>query len=308
MATSGFLDYCRQKEEAALAAPLAGFATLSDEAVGADLLSIGNPWTRRLFDGDFHRSPGSVAPDLPAVSLLLSQLPAPPEASAGQAVGASAGRGLGDTVRHLVHEGLSRVDADAVMGGMGADHTIDHVCSVWHPELVRLREEWGLPRHPVQVLVTNSCDVPFERCLLFQEPSLRVIVVTRSSMVATARARLRQSPWVEVLDAGEPLNLPRALTSLRDEGIAVVSAVGGRRVASTLLQAQVVTDLYVTTCAPDSAAAAVAFYDGPPLLRRRLLSKTGRGSEVKVRFEHLVPSSVYAPGLRLGMAPSSVLR
>jgi len=308
MATSGFLDYCRHKEEAALAAPLAGFATLADEAVGADLLSFGNPWTRRLFDGDFHRSAGAASPDLPAVSLLVSQLPASPETRPDQNPSPASPACPGETVRHLVHEGLSRVDADAVLGGMDADQTLHHVCSVWHPELVRLRAEWGLPRHPAQVLVTNSCDVPFEQCLLFREPSLRVIVVTRSSMVATARARLRQSPWVDVLDAGEPLDLRRALTSLRDEGIAVVSAVGGRRVASTLLQAQLVTDLYVTTCTPGSAAAAVAFYDGPPLRRRRLLSKTGRGSEASVRFEHLVPPSVYAPGLRLGAAPSSILR
>ncbi len=63
---------------------------------------------------------------------------------------------------------------------------------MWHPELVKLRAERGLPRHPVQVLVTNSCQVAFDHCLLFQEPSLRVIVVTRDSLVAGARARLRE--------------------------------------------------------------------------------------------------------------------
>ena len=42
MTTSAFLEYCRRKEEEALAAPLAGFATVSEEAGGADLLSFGN--------------------------------------------------------------------------------------------------------------------------------------------------------------------------------------------------------------------------------------------------------------------------
>jgi riboflavin biosynthesis pyrimidine reductase len=288
MTTPGFQDYCRLKEEAALAAPLVGFTTLAEEAGGADLHSFGNAWTRRLFDGDFHRSAGPASPDLPSVSLIVSEV----EVS------------FGATVPHLLHEGLTRVDADAVIGGIGAASTGNQICSVWHPELVRLRAERGLSRHPVQVLVTNSCDVPFDQCLLFREPSLQVIVVTRSSLVATARARLRECPWVEVLGAGEPLDLRAALTVLRGRGMAVMSAVGGRRIATSLLDAGLVTDLYVTTREPGSAASALSFYNGPPLVRRRLLSKAGRGSEGAVRFEHLVPPSVYAPGLRLGLNSS----
>jgi riboflavin biosynthesis pyrimidine reductase len=285
MGISGFQDYCRSKQDAALAAALVGFTTLVEEAGGADLLSFGNTWTRHLFDGDFHRSAGPASPELPSVSLIVSE-----EGS------------FGATASHLLHEGLTRVDADAVLAGIGvAPDTGNHICSVWHPELVRLRADRGLPRHPVQVLITNSGDVPFDRCLLFHEPSLQVIVVTRSSLVTTVRAGLREYPWVEVLDAGEPLDLRRALTQLRDRGIAVISAVGGRRVATTLLDAGLVTDLYVTVRDPGSAASALAFYNGPPLVRRRLLSKAGRGPEGAVRFEHLVQPSVYAPGLRLGL-------
>jgi len=292
MSTSpGFRDYCRHKEEAALSASLAGFTTIAEESGGADLLSFGNAWTRRLFDGDFHRSAGPASPELPSVSLIVTEEGLP-----------------GTTVPHLLHEGLTRVDADAVLGGIGAAESGDRICSVWRPELVKLRAERGLPRHPVQVLVTNSCDVPFDRCLLFHEPSLQVIVVTRTSLVRAARARLRECPWVEVIGAGEPLDLRAALTRLRDRGVAVVSAVGGRRVATSLLDAGLVTDLYVTVREPASAASALAFYNGPPLVRRRLLSKAGRGSEGAVRFEHLVPPSVYAPGLRVGLGPSGVWR
>jgi riboflavin biosynthesis pyrimidine reductase len=288
--TPGFSDYCRHKEEAARSAALAGFTTIAEEAGGADLLSFGNAWTRRLFDGDFHRSAGPASPELPSVSLIVTE------------------EGLlGTTVPHLLHEGLTRVDADAVLGGIGAGSG-DQICSVWHPELVQLRAERGLPRHPVQVLVTNSCDVPFDRCMLFHEPSLQVIVVTRTSLAATARARLRECPWVEVIGAGDPLDLRAALTQLRHRGMAVVSAVGGRRVATSLLDAGLVTDLYVTVREPASAASALSFYNGPPLVRRRLLSKAGRGPDGAVRFEHLVPPSVYAPGLRLGLGPSGVWR
>ena len=59
--TPGFTEYCRHKEEAALSAPLAGLTTIVEESGGADLLSFGNAWTRRLFDGDFHRSAGPAS-------------------------------------------------------------------------------------------------------------------------------------------------------------------------------------------------------------------------------------------------------
>ena len=285
-------------------APLAGFTTVAEEAGGADLLSFGNAWTRMLFDGDFHRSAGPASPELPAVSLVVTQAdPATPVTMA-----AAPAEAFGVTVPHLLHEGLTRVDADAVLGGMGQATSTSQICSVWHPELVKLRAERGLPRHPVQVLVTNSCPVAFEHGLLFQEPSLRIIVVMRDSLVAGARARLRDCPWVSVVGAGEPLDLRLALKQLRELGIAVISAVGGRRVACTLLDAGLVTDLYVTVREPGSTASALAFYDGPPLVRRRLLAKAGRGAEGHVRFEHLVPPSVYSSGLRLGLGPSALWR
>jgi riboflavin biosynthesis pyrimidine reductase len=301
MATNRFEEYCRRKEAAALAAPLAGFRTIAEEVGGADLLSFGSAWTRQLFDGDFHRSAGPASPELPSVGLLVTDVDADVEGRDWTGT-------LGATVPHLLFEGLTRIDADAVLGGLGAATGDNQICSVWHPELVGLREARGLPRHPVQVLVTNTCDLPFDTCLLFQEPSLRVIVVTRTSLVRPARACLRESPWVEVLPAGDPLDLRLALTRLRDQGIAVVSAVGGRRLAKSLLDGGLVTDLYVTVREPASAAAALAFYDGPPIVRRRLLSKAVRGAEGAVRFEHLVPPSVYAPGLRLGVTPFGVLR
>jgi len=305
MTTPGFQAYCRQKEDAALAAPLAGLTTIAEEAGGADLLSFGNGWTRRLFDGDFYRSAGPASPELPAVSLIVTQ---PDGQAVPRTLAVASSDAFGPTVPHLLHEGLTRVDADAVLGGLGAASSCNEVCSVWHPELVKLRAERGLPRHPVQVLVTNSCQTVFEGCLLLREPSLRVILVTRDSLVASARARLPDRPWVSVMGAGEPLDLRLALKQLREQGIAVVSAVGGRRVATTLLDAGLVTDLYVTVREPGSTASALSFYHGPPLVRRRLLAKAGRGAEGDIRFEHLVPPSVYAPGLRLGLRPSVLWR
>jgi len=51
-----FERYVNRKEELAAAARLSGFYTAADEMPGPGLVSIGNDWTRRLFDGDFYRS------------------------------------------------------------------------------------------------------------------------------------------------------------------------------------------------------------------------------------------------------------
>ena len=48
--------YVIRKEELAAAARLSGFYTVEDAAAGRGLAAVGNPWTRRLFDGDFYRS------------------------------------------------------------------------------------------------------------------------------------------------------------------------------------------------------------------------------------------------------------
>ena len=64
--------------------------------------------------------------------------------------------GGGDTDKHLVYEGLSRVDADAVLAGAATARSERMVFSVWHPELVALRCSLGHRRHPAQVVVTDT--------------------------------------------------------------------------------------------------------------------------------------------------------
>jgi hypothetical protein len=54
------------------------------------------------------------------------------------------------------------------------------VFSIRHPDLVELRCSRGKPRHPAQVVVTDSGDVPIERGLMFEEPMLPVYLVTNS--------------------------------------------------------------------------------------------------------------------------------
>ena len=280
-----FDAYCREKEKQAISAPLYGFRTLTDESSAKGVVPIGSDWSRGLFDGDFYRS-GRASVERPSISLVFVQ-------SRNGNTGAEdpSTLGGGDTDKHLIYEGLSRVDADAVMAGAATASSEQMVFSVWHPELVSLRLARGQARHPTQVVVTGRGGIPVEHGLMFNEPSLRVFVITRSSTADVLRDRLRDRPWVKVIDAGDPLSLTASMRSLRRHGVAVASAVGGRHTATALLREGLVDDLYLTTSPIDAGEPHSPYYVGPPLSMSRVVEKGGRDGEEGVRFEHFLVSA-----------------
>jgi riboflavin biosynthesis pyrimidine reductase len=280
--TPRFEDYCRRKTEAATAARLPGFVSICVLPVKPNgMIAIGNEWSRRLFDGDFYRT--DAIDRLPAVSLVFVQ-------SADGNTGADdpGTLGGGETDKHLVYEGLSRVDADAVLAGATTAAGHDTVFSVWHPELVRLRIERGHPRHLTQIVLTERGDLPVHTALLYNEPSLRVIVVASSAGAAVLRRRLPGRPWVEVIDGGTPVDLPHTLGHLHDRGINVISAIGGRRTAEALLRANLVSELYLTTSPKPGGEPRTPLTASPLPPNRVVVEKAGLGDEQGVRFRHLV--------------------
>jgi len=95
------------KTRQAQAATLPPYETeLSAPSAGA--VALGNAWSERLFDGPFFLTP--THSDRPACSLVFVQ-------SADGNTGARdpATLGGGDTDKHVIYEGLSRVAADAVL-------------------------------------------------------------------------------------------------------------------------------------------------------------------------------------------------
>lgn len=275
-----FEAYCRHKEELARRARPAGFQTIGRGCPPDDALVLGNEWTHSLFDGSFYVS---AAPNraLPALSLVFVQ-------SRNRNTGAPdpSTLGGGPTDLHVVYEGLSRVAADAVLAGATTARGEALVFSVWHPEIVALRSELGKPRHPAQVVVTHRGDLPFDTGVMFTTPELRVWVIAPTATARDLRARLRGRRWIEVLDAGDPPRLVTALHQLCERGVGVISAIGGRRVATALIEEGAVGDLYLTTSATDGGEPNTPFYEGPPLAMTRVLEKAGAGAEAGVRFQH----------------------
>jgi riboflavin biosynthesis pyrimidine reductase len=257
---------------------ISGFTTIS-QCSPAGLVPIGSPWTLDLFDGPFYRS--AAKPGRPVLNLVFVQSR---DRNTVAANPSTLGGGAADA--HLIYEGLSRVDADAVMAGSKTARSERLVFSVWHPELVRLRAQLGRDRHPAQIVVTARGELAIERALMFQVPELRVYIVTRSQAAQALRARVGERPWIEVIDAGDPLSLTAALSMLYTRGLHVISAVGGRTTASALIDERLVSDLYLTTSPIEGGEANTPFYSGPPLALTRVLQKAGKGNDEGVQFEY----------------------
>jgi riboflavin biosynthesis pyrimidine reductase len=240
---------------------------------------IGYDWTRRLFGGDFYVSPPPGA-SRPACSLVFVQ-----SREGNTVTNDPSALGGGKTDKHLIYEGLSQVAADAVLSGAKTILGTDIVFSVWHPELVRLRAALGKPRHPIQIIATLH-GLDLDEYLLFNVPDIRVIVLTCASGASVMDRAFGSRSWVTPIVMETPTDLPAAFDQLRQRGIARVSAVGGRTLATELIDAGLVQDLYLTTSPKPGGEPGTPFYP-QPLNGRTILRKHGTGPEAGVIFEHL---------------------
>jgi riboflavin biosynthesis pyrimidine reductase len=272
-----FDAFAARKTADATAAVLPAYVTEFDRAT-SDLERIGNEWSDRQFDGDFYASPQPDASH-PACSLVFVQ-----SQDGNTVTNDPSTLGGGKTDKHLIYEGLSQVAADAVLSGA---NTIggDIVFSVWHPELVRLRAMLGKPRYPIQIVATIR-GLDLDQHLLFNVPTIPVIVMTIASGAAAIQRALESRPWVQpiVLDAAD--DLPAAFQEFRARGIGRISAVGGRTLATQLVDAGLVQDVYLTTSPLPGGEPGTPWYPRP-LSTRTVVRKHGTGPESGVVFEHL---------------------
>jgi len=274
-----FDDYCRAKEHAAVAAVLPPYKTAAIDLQFGTFRAIGNTWSRALFDGDFYRS-AYVNLDIPVTNLVIVESQ---EGNTGAHDPATLGGGQTD--KHLIYEGLSRVDVDAVFAGATTARSDELVFSVWHPELVALRRHLGRTRHPAQVIVSSRSALHIETALMFQVPQISVYLVTTSDTASSLRLQVATRPWIQVVDGGQPLSMRTALRELRTRGIEAMSAIGGRTTARALLREQVVHDLYLTTSAKEGGEPHTPLVDAP-LNAPAVVIKRGTGAEEGVRFVH----------------------
>jgi len=275
---SEFAAFVRRKEQEALTAALPPYVTAFD-GHDVEAMAIGSAWSKALFDGNFYTS-APPEPSRPACNLVFVQ----------SKDGNTGGRnptalGGGETDKHLIYEGLSRVAADAVMSGAETIRRGHIIFSVWHPELVSLRTSLGKPRHPTQIVATLT-GVDLDRGMMFNLPEIPVVVITVGPVAALLQNALAARPWITPVVMERASDLASAFGQLRLLGIERVSCVGGRRIAAQLIDAGLVQDLYLTTSASRGGEPDTPIHSGP-LGGRVLVRKSGTGAETGVTFEHI---------------------
>jgi 5-amino-6-(5-phosphoribosylamino)uracil reductase len=275
--SESFGGFVARKEAEAARAVLSPFVTEVNQPL-ADVIPVGNEWTRQMFDGPFYVS-AAPSNELPSTSLVFVRSR---DGNTGAADPSSLAGGEAD--KHLIYEGLSRVAADAVMAGAETVRGGRTVLSIWHPELVALRASLRLPRHPVQIVATlRGLDF---RGRLFDSPQLRVVIVTVGACTELTITPVASRPWMTILTMPTAGDLPYAFRQLRDMGIARISCIGGRTIARQLIDAGLIHDLYLTTSAKDGGEPGTPFYPRP-LEAELVVKKRGSGPDEGVMFEHL---------------------
>jgi riboflavin biosynthesis pyrimidine reductase len=270
--------FVAEKGRAAVESPV-GHLVTEEHWTDEGLIDIGNAWTRDHFDDGFWISP--VPRDLPAVSLVFVQ-----SRDGNTAAENPADLGGGDTDLHLIYEGLSRVAADAVLAG--ATTASGRVFfSVWRPEIAALRESLGLPRHPAQIVMTREGRLDLDGTLLFNVPSVPVFILAGDRLPERVARAVADRPWITLVPI-EHDDLRASIAALCHYGIRRISAVGGRSAASSLIDAGVVQDLYITTSAIATGQPWTPFYTGRQHIQQRLVVRKRSEPDVDppIVFEH----------------------
>ncbi len=255
--------------------------TIADDSSAFATQAIGNSWTREYYDGPFHLP--SHGTSLPFVSLVFVQSK---DGNTGTDNPEELGGGPLD--QHLIYEGLSRVAADAVLAGAKTADDEKTFFSVWHPQLVALRRELGLPRHPAQIIVTGTGCINPEVSRIFNVPEVPVYVVARPVGCRALDRAISERSWVHLVQmTGDDLRQPLEYLS-RECGIRRISAVGGRTTASALLDEDLVQDICLTTTDRRAGQPNTPFYVGHrPPQTSPVVRKRAQDRQYPILFEHL---------------------
>jgi riboflavin biosynthesis pyrimidine reductase len=277
---TAFSTFAKRKTQEASAATIRTLTTAFPQSGEPGTLGIGNAWTRSHYGGDF----GLVVVPQTRTALSLIFVQSRNRNTGSADPGALGG---GDTDKHLLYEGLSRAAADAVLVGAGTLHPTAFF-SVWHPELVALRQSLRLARHPAQVVISQQGRFDFST-LLFNVPDVPVFLICGEQCLARHAAAIRMRPWVEpILLSGDRLATP--IDRLRAKHrLNRISAVGGRSTATRLVDERLAQDIYLTTGAREGGQPNTPWYAGTADLTLTVTTrKEWIDGDSRLLFEHIL--------------------
>jgi len=274
-----FREFVDRKTHEAEAALIPRLSTLRDCSAGRSLRTLGSTWSRKLYDGDFYLF--EPPDDLPALSLVFVQ-----SLDGNTVIGNPEQLGGGPADTHLIYEGLSRVAADGVLAGAATAAGANAFFSVWHPEMVTLRRELGLPRHPAQIVMSIHGRVNLD-ALLFNVPEVPVFLIAGAECRSRVEKAIADRPWITMVPIDAHSTRETFAHLRRDHALSRISVIGGRTTASALVDAGLVQDLHLTTASLSGGKPHTPWYAGaqPPALD--LVVKKEEPVAKPVIFEHL---------------------
>lgn len=138
--------------------------------------------------------------------------------------------------------------ADAVLAGAGTLRTGGTAMRVINPELLQQREQQGKPSQPVQIVASSSGKIdphlPF-----FRQPIPRWLLTTVSGArhwTPPNQGGFDKILVAEIDDGG--IEWHAALQQIANLGIERLAVLGGGQLVASLLQANLVDEIWLTVC------------------------------------------------------------
>jgi 5-amino-6-(5-phosphoribosylamino)uracil reductase len=187
---------------------------------------------------------------------------------------------------------LDRVDAeragvDAILVGASTLRRDDPRLLVRSDELRAARVAGGRPAQPVKVTITASGVLDPERRFFTHGDGPKVVYAATAGVAAARRA---VGAVADVVDVGDPLDLPRLLADLRGRGVARLMVEGGTGMHTLFLTSGVVDELQLVVAPFFVGEAEAPAFVGPgrfphgPAHRMRLAEARPIGDLVLLRY------------------------
>lgn len=106
------------------------------------------------------------------------------------------------------------------------------------------RRAAGLSSDPVLVIMTGSCDLPWEEPV-FTESAVPPVIITSTSVAADLRMRAEELCDVIALE-GTSLRMREVVEALNDRGLARIACEAGPRLVAQMIDEDVVDELDIT--------------------------------------------------------------
>ena len=135
-----------------------------------------------------------------------------------------------------------RARADAILVGAGTIRADNPRLLVRSAQRRAARQAEGRSATPIKATITGGGDLD-PACAFFTTGDVDRLVYTRTGALKAVRDRL--SDAADVIDAGDPVDIPRILTDLAARGVRRLMVEGGGRLHTQLLAAGLVDELHL---------------------------------------------------------------